>query len=131
MLSDVDQVMRLLAAAPKMVSRQKPKPIQIRIPADHPRVDRLVALFKKLSTGARLRSGIIITGGSVSDQAVRIFLNELEIFLAEDGIDLKQVMVPFLKQDEPALDLEALMQRILRLTGGRTGGLLRGSHDVA
>ena len=95
-----------------------PPPVQIRIPADHPCVDALVRLFNVLATGGRTASGIIITGGGVSDEAERIFLRELEIFLKEDGVDLKPIIAPFFKQGGPELGLDVLMQRVVAATSG-------------
>lgn len=106
----LESMLSMLRKAPRRV----PAPLQIRIPADHPHVDELVRIFNILATGGRTQSGLIITGGGVSDEAVRLFLNELEIFLARDGVKLETLIAPFFEQDRP--DLSSLMQRVMGAT---------------
>jgi hypothetical protein len=91
------------------LAAEPPEPVEIRIPKDHPRAEQLVALFYTLTTGAKTPSGIFVSGGGVSDEAVRIFLNALRKVLAEDGLDLDVVMAPLLeKPDLSPSDLMAV-----------------------
>jgi len=98
-------------------SKKAPTPVEVRIPADHPKVGRLIALFEALSTGARMPSGIIITGGAVSDDATTIFLRAMSQFLAEDGIDFNKLMKPLLAPTAPPVSISSVMASCMGALG--------------
>lgn len=110
-------------AASLLANAHRPDPVEIRIPADHPRADDLVGLFQQLSSGVTTPGGIVLAGGGISGEAVSIFLGALRDVLVEEGVDFGALMAPLLEPGGPKASIGAIMERTTQaLMAGKAGG---------